>query len=351
MVKKFYLFFIVSSFTFATSFATDFQISLNFRLYGGYSSLNSGDIRKDIQSLDQYYKDWATYYQSRGYSAEVMGGHKPIQNGLGGGGEILLGFSMGDLNLGVGLGLEYFTKTKESSQDLNLRWDQGNSFHNRTRDMEENIGVTGILFKGNFSYNIIPQIAFFADLGIGVYMAKINYDLGWNGKYEYWDYDWYVDSYGYWRYGWHKYMYGNWNLSDKFEISKNKIGFTGGLGIEVSLIKNLSFFVEAKGRYLNLAEVKARETLDYYDSWKVSGRYYSYDDLRYWYSDYDQENWSSEDTLYLYNYYSKARNKTYTFVTANKAEYAKYTNYSDFRPAKIDLSGFNILFGIRIKLF
>lgn len=117
------------------------------------------------------------------------------------------------------------------------------------------------------------------------------------------------------------------------------------------LLKSVSFFGEIKGRYLNLEGVKATETYHYYKSWKECDIYEGYYDLRYWYSYYGQEDWSSEDTLYLYDYYSSYPTKTYTFVTANKAKYARYPDYSNFRPARIDLSGFNILFGIRIKLF
>lgn len=112
-------------------------------------------------------------------------------------------FSKDVLNFGAGLGSEYFTKTNKSRQYVNINWLRGPYSYddNRILDMKENIVVAGILLKGNIIYHIVSQIAFFADFGIGVYRAKLNYGLEWDGSYEYRNHNWYLDSDGYWKYG------------------------------------------------------------------------------------------------------------------------------------------------------
>jgi hypothetical protein len=52
----------------------------------------------------------------------------------------------------------------------------------------------------------------------------------------------------------------NWSQDDVDVDSKGKIGFCGGLGLEIKVHPNLSIILEGRGRYARLDEFEGKET-------------------------------------------------------------------------------------------
>lgn len=328
--------------------------SAHIRLWGGLSSLGSGDIDKDLTSHDLMYKDWADYYQATYFSGSASGGHKASRQAMGGEAGI---YSEIFKNISLGLGFEYFAKSGETTQNLTYKWND-NSFHNIDRTISDKMSIMGILLNANYQipFNIhasfLHKIAIAGEVGLGLYFINDNYEKTWKGKYEYWAYGNYYDSGGIFRQGWYQYIRGNWTQDDLFETSKTLLGFTGGLGIELALLRNISLLLQGKIRILNLESPAGNETFDFSDAWEEAGQnYLGYADQRYWTKYQNDDSWASKGKIYLYDYQSSLLNKAYTFLTCNKNLLESDSSNSNFREAKVDLSGFIFMIGVKILLF
>jgi opacity protein-like surface antigen len=326
---------------------TDSRI-LSFRIHGGYYGLSAGDLDMDIKSRNLYSQEWVNYYINLyGGEGEMNGEHKPIESGYGLGGDILIKLIN---NFRIGFGFEMLSKTENSTVDMLTSRGDGHSFYNYSRNMTQNIKLNGILFKLNYSIPLSSFLSIFLDLGVGSYSTEIKYDLYYDAERERWLNAEHETSTGL-ETGWFLYYRGNWNRNNDYIIKKNSIGYTAGLGVEISLTKNFSLFAAGSGRFLNLGDVEASEKWnqmsDYYYYYTREGRIYRRD-TRYIESD---TSWDVEGPLYTYDREPFEDEHSYSFITTNQEFWREYSDIKNFRKSQIDLNGINVIFGIIIRFF
>jgi opacity protein-like surface antigen len=314
--------------------------ALQIRLFGGSGRLPSGDLAEDIKSHDQIYRDLAELNSG----GTLSGGHSPSSLGLGGGADLL--FALSD-RFGLGLGFEYFAKDKTDSQSLRIDLDE-KSFQSMERSIRHRLGLTGFLLKLNYRLPLSQTVSLFADLGAGIYITGVDHDISWTGNYEFWGVGRYLDASGVRQNGWFKYLYGQWTQSDLTTLSKSKIGWTGGLGIEFSVSETIALFFEGKARFLNLEAPAADESFNFNETWQETA---ILADLRTLKSSETRETWEKQGPLSLYDFTSAATKKTYAFATANTEKLEEVAGNSNFKPAVINLNGLEVRLGVNIRLF
>jgi len=314
--------------------------ALQLRLFGNYGKLPSGDLNEDIKSHDQIYRDLAEIDNS----GTLSGGHQLSSQGFGGGVDFLFGLSD---RLSLGLGFEHLRKNKTDTQSLRTDLDE-RSFQAMERSIRHLLATTGILLKLNYRLPLSQTVSLFADLGAGLFITSVDHDLDWTGNYEFWGVGRYLDSSGVRQNGSFKFLHGQWTQSDLITFTKSKIGWTGGLGIEFSVSKTIGLFLEGKARFLKLEAPAALESFDFHETWQET---VILADLRNWKSYDTRETWEQKGPLSLYDFTSADTKKNYTFATANVEELEKDPDNSNFRPAVINLTGFQVRLGIRIALF
>jgi opacity protein-like surface antigen len=154
-----------------------------------------------------------------------------------------------------------------------------------------------------------PKASFFFNAAIGYYSGKIADYL----KYEVTD-----PSGGY---GWTT----RYNETER----KSSLGFHGGFGVEYNLMRNLALVAETQGRYVKIKGFKARAHYDYAHSVpsEVAG------------------------TLYYFTMWNLGIGARYAdLVVWEKPPEITIFSPEDIRKAILDLSGFSLRFGLRIKL-
>jgi opacity protein-like surface antigen len=313
---------------------------LQLRLSGSLGRLASGDFAEDIKSHDQLYKDLAGLDSG----GTLSGGHSPTSLGLGGGADFL--FALSD-RVSLGLGFEWLSKNTTDSQNLRIDFDE-KSFQSMERSIQHKLGLTGFLLKLNYRLPLSRTVSLFADVGAGLYITDVDHDISWTGSYEFWGIGRYVDTAGVRQNGWFKYLYGQWTQSDLTTLSKSKIGWTGGLGIEFFVSKAISLFLEGKARLLTLEAPDADESFDFHETWQEAA---ILADLRSLKSSETRETWDKQGPLSLYDYTSAATKKTYAFITANAEKLEAVADNSNFRSAVINLNGLEVRLGVNIRLF
>ena len=112
-----------------------------------------------------------------------------------------------------------------------------------------------------------------------------------------------------------------WEVEDKFSL-----GFLGGVQLEYSIIKNLALVVELQGRYIRIGNLKGTAK---YETNFGGGRTFE-----------------ESGTLHFFSY------DYYYDLDIPLPSHINLTNEKDIeRKAVLDLSGFSLRIGIRIKLF
>jgi len=181
------------------------------------------------------------------------------------------------------------------------------------------------------SYTIRPEVKVAMPVRLGIcYMlplsSKINITFNTGGGY----YTAKVSEY--WKLG-RTYPSGDsgWTIRYWETDSKRVFGFHGGIGLEYNLTKNFALVVEFQGRYVKLKDLKAivqregrysggihedKGTLYYFNMWDV-GIGTRYDDLEVWEEPPEISIWDIQDV----------------------------------RKAVLDLSGYSMRIGLRIRLF
>jgi hypothetical protein len=124
------------------------------------------------------------------------------------------------------------------------------------------------------------------------------------------------------------YLYPSMFIKRDQVAKANKFGAQGSIGWEIRLSKNLSFNMEATGRYLRVKDFK--------------GEY------RYSTSSYDYSNLPIKSDLYYYEYaYFRSGPWIPELLICGKPVGSGVRNV---RPAEVDFSGFSLGFGFKINL-
>jgi len=110
---------------------------------------------------------------------------------------------------------------------------------------------------------------------------------------------------------------------------KSSLGLHCGFGVEYNLMRNLVLVVEAQGRYVKIKGFKARAYYEYCHS--MPGE--------------------ETGTLYYFTKYNMGIDARYAdLIVWEKPPYGTVYDAADIRKAVLDLSGFSLRVGVRIKL-
>lgn len=263
---------------------------LSVRLYGAYNYVSAADINKGARGLF----DLLEIYNGMGVGTAV-GEYEPLHGGYDFGADIIYQISP---KLGVGLGVGYMRSGSDDSLMAFL------------------MGSTGAIVTGTSTLSAVPvRLGVFATLPVA---AKLDLTANAGGA-------WYAGL----KLDAKEKIYGGGGWTEMaFSGSRSglaNVGFQGGLGLEYEVSRSMGFFVEAEGRYAkfkNFDTVTSTTTSSLGGSESVTGKLYI-------------------DTLT----FPEGSYSTFTVETTPPVDSANET----FREPKIDLSGFGLRAGIRIR--
>ncbi len=155
-----------------------------------------------------------------------------------------------------------------------------------------------------------PKASFFFNAAIGYYSGKIADYLKHEVTTPSGDYDW----------------ISRYNETER----KSSLGFHCGFGVEYSLMRNLALVAEMQGRYVKIKGFKARAHYEYCHSVPSE----------------------ETGTLYYFTKWDLGIGARYAdLIVWEKPPYGTLYDEADIRKAVLDLSGFSLRFGVRIKLW
>ncbi len=259
---------------------------LALRLYGGFSRAEAGDINK---GLDGYYDLIEVYKAIAG--ATTTGGYNRLRDGYNAGADLIIQLSR---KFGIGIGAGYMRFSESSSMTFSLE--------------SERLAVSGTP-----TLSAVPiRLGLFLTLPLG---ERVNLTV--NGG---------ADAYAALKLESTQHLVlngpqGDISISASGGTPFENIGFHGSLGFEFMLSRNTGFFIEAEGRYARLKNFeKATSTTT------SAG-----------------ESETTEGRLYIWTQQSEHGSVT-MFVVEKEAVGPEYSE------PKIDLGGFSLQAGLRIRL-
>ncbi len=268
--------------------APDAFSRLSLKLYGGYSHV----LAADVNAGSDYYFEILEVYAAEGFGT-FTGGYKPLHGGYNFGADLIYQLTP---SLGIGLGVGYMRNSKGSLATWAIEGDE-------------------VVLTADAALTAMPvRLGLFLDFPLG---DKLDLTAGAGAAYyaglkfrgaqglDFDDGDWMEMT------------------VEGSERSGVDIGFHGSLGFEYKLSPKLGFFVEAVGRY---AKFKNFET--------VTGIQESSGGVPD----------TTEGKLYLASYdFDDYEIDGFTIVETGG------TPDPDYREPKIDLSGFSLQAGFRIR--
>jgi hypothetical protein len=266
--------------------------SLSFKLYGGLSRIAAGDLN---DGSDGFFELLQIYGDMGIGTAE--GGYSPVHGGYNFGGDIIFQLSPA---IGVGLGIGYMRNSDDSEMTLTT------TTETLTLTGRPVISAMPIRLGVFLTFPVSGKISLTADAG-ATYYHRLKFDA--TQRVEFTPTDW-----------------GEMSVSASRSSLSANLGFQGSLGFEYKLSEDLGFFVEAVGRYAKFKNFGTVTGLD-----ESSGGTPE----------------TTEGKLYI---------ATYTFTEGSYSVFSIETTPPvddppdvTYREPKIDLSGFSIQTGIRIR--
>lgn len=261
---------------------------LSIRLYGGFSRVAAGDVN---EGADGYFELFETY-AALGYGT-TTGGYKPVHAGYNFGADFIYQLSP---KIGVGLGVGYL---RSSSDSLMTLAGEGLAF---TLSGTPTLSAVPIRLGVFLTFPIAGKISLTADAG-AAYYAGLKLDA--TQRLD-------LDA-------------TTWQIMSVSGSRNGNLGFQGSLGFEYRLSRGMGFFVEALGRY---ARFKNFESVT--GTTETSGG----------------ESDTTSGKLYIVT--ETFADGTFSIFTIEETPPVD-TPTETFREPKIDLSGFSLQAGIRIR--
>ncbi len=214
-------------------------VKIGLRLTGGMNSLSTGDINKDIQGENDYWKGW--------HGMTISGEFQKIRYGFDGQADLLIYFTP---RFGLSLGSGYILGKKDAGQ-VTLT----SPSDNRSESLINQISAIPILAGLFFIYPISSGSRIFVQAGGGYYFAKYSQ----SGDYD---------------------RTGDINFSEEWtqNAAANGFGFHGGLGFEFDLGRNVAFVIEGFGRRVQIDGFKG----DWIHRYSDRDPYTGHGSLYYW---------------------------------------------------------------------
>lgn len=267
---------------------------LNLRLYGGFSRQAAGDVNEGCDGFFELLE----LYAALGFGT-ASGGYNPIHAGYNFGADFIFQLSP---NIGVGIGAGYLQSSKSSLMTLS-----STTIGEITLTGTPKLSAMPIRLAVFFTLPLGGKFNLTADVG-GTYYAALKFEAA--QRLEIGATDWEEMS-----------------LSASRSSLSDNLGFQGSLGFEYKISPKMGFFVEAVGR---------------------SARFKNFDTVMGLERDSDGGEDTNEGKLYLQTFtYPEG---TYSAFTIESTPPVPDPPEVTYREPKIDLSGFSLQAGIRIRL-
>jgi opacity protein-like surface antigen len=202
-------------------------------------------------------------------------------------------------NFGVGLGVGYLKRSKDSSLELTLQ-----PLGRAALTWKPEYSLIPITMSGYYSFPIASKMNAFLKAGIGYYFVKVYFKLRE-------EYEAFVGMSG-------------WE-EEEAEAKESGLGFHGGLGFEYNLTATISLFTEGMGRYLKIT------------NWEFEGT-----------GTYPSGVIEGSGTAWYEEEFFEATGKYYPGLEITEQRPSR-PGLRDVREAEIDFSGFSFRVGIRIR--
>ena len=275
----------------ATGNTQDFLKKFSLKFSGGLGSTAGGDFNAFPDGLNSLATDLAPFL-----GLTKTGELENPNWGFDFEGEFLYSLSE---NFGVGLGVGYQRRSKETSLKMALE-----SLMSATLTWEPELTIIPINLSGYYFFPVGSKMNAFLKAGIGYYFAKVYLKLR----------EEYASFLG----------LEGWN-EDEFEAKDSGFGFHGGLGIEYNLTGTISLYAEGMGRYLKITDLEFEGTTTYASGViKGSGML-----------------WYLEEFL-------DANGEYYPGLQISEQKPTDPA-YRNVREAEVDFSGFSFRIGIKIR--
>jgi hypothetical protein len=267
--------------------------ALSLRLYGGLSRLAAGDVN---EGSDGYF-ELLELYEAMGAGSVTSGGYSPLHAGYNFGADIV--FQLSPM-IGVGIGASYLRSSKSSLMTFSF---EGEEITLTGTPMLSAMPIRLAVF---FTLPLGGKFNLTADAG-AAYYAALKLDA--SQRLEFTADDWQEMS-----------------LSASRSSLTDNLGFQGSLGFEYKVSHKMGFFIEAIGRYASF------KNFDTATGTSQSGGGVPETD---------------EGKIYLLTYdYPEGTYSAFTISAEPPITFPEVT----VREPKIDLGGFSLQAGIRIRL-
>jgi len=267
--------------------------SLSLRLYGGFNRLAAGDLN---EGFDGYFELFELY-NALGF-ADTTGGYNPVHAGYNFGADFV--FQLSPM-IGVGIGAGYLRSSASSLMTVAFEVDE------LILEGTPTLSAMPIRLALFFTLPLSGKFNLTADVG-GNYYAALKVDAAQRLTFP--DESWDEMSFS----------------ASRSSLSDN-LGFQGSLGFEYKISSKMGLFFEAVGRYASFKNFNTVMGLE---------------------RDSDGGEDTNEGKLYLQTFtYPEG---TYSAFTIESTPPAPDPPEVTYREPKIDLSGFSLQAGIRIRL-
>jgi hypothetical protein len=307
-------------------------LKLSFKLSGGAALLlnGAGDLEKFRKGEEAYAADWA---EGDAYSSTFSWSKLSLVPEFGG--EVILHFTP---KLGFGIGVGYVRASKTGSYTLNYQ-DSG-SYWWGTDTVTETYTITDefkgsavpITFNFHFETPLSPKFNLVAYAGLGYYMGKLDSTSGETLNYDYSDSSWYYYNYQ---------RTINATSTTTSNATCNKLGFQGGVGLEMLLTPTISVGVELYGRMVNFNGFNGDAN---YSSTSHERRWL--ENIGWYYDQTDTYSDSEKGNLYYWDWKWSYNNKYYAQLGISQDQ-PSGSSVSNVRKAEINLNRFGALVTIR----
>jgi hypothetical protein len=274
-----------------------FSQESSIKLSGGFGFATGGDLNKTIKGTSDIRRDLDG----------ALGELKPVNLGLNFDIEFIHHFTP---NIGLGLGIGYFRASKESGPVSSEFAIPGIFSMGSEYSINPKISAVPITLNVHYFLPAGSRISFDLHAGIGYYLTMLNFSSK----------DVLSDSF-------FDTISEHWTEDTTFASTKGSVGFQAGIGFEFDVAKRVAVVCDVFGRFASVSGFKGKY------EYKESG-------------DYTWEESASD--YYFWSYDERFDGSSYTqfdFYT-EKPEGETVTNA---KQGSIDLTGFGITLGLRIK--
>jgi len=275
-------------------FSSPSGIRFGLGLYGGKSYSALQDINDSLKGINARFNDLPDVVDFLGPSPQK------INAGYEAGGEALVNL-MPWLRIGVGAG--YIQTSRENTFMSKWWWLGAYSYQD---DIDYKVRAIYLSMNLHVVFPLWKRLNWTATVGVDDYFGRLNSNIGWSS------------------------LEIPTSYEETWQGTSTAVGFHGGLGLEFNVFSHLAFVVEGTARYAKLKDLKG----DYRCVFRVGTEFVETE---------------KDASLWYYDCFDPLSKKTYPALYIGR-DIPSGREYQNVRKAVVDLSGFSIRAGFKIRL-